>query len=121
MKVKDVARICHETNRAYCESLGDFSQSPWDLTPETIQQSAIDGVRYHLSNEGTTPEGSHENWLKFKEAEGWVYGEEKNLELKTHPCMVPYNELPTEQRVKDYLFRGVVDSLRSFVERFENE
>ena len=30
---------------------------------------------------------------------------------KEHPCFVPYEELPTEQKAKDFLFRGVVHAL----------
>ena len=28
--IRDVAQIAHEANRAYCASLGDHSQLPWD-------------------------------------------------------------------------------------------
>jgi hypothetical protein len=46
-----------------------------------------------------------------KKREGWVYGEEKNAEEKTHPCMVPYDQLPKEQQFKDALFGAVVRSV----------
>ena len=35
----------------------------------------------------------------------------KDPEAKTHPCMVPYECLPWEQRVKDYLFISVSKAL----------
>ena len=45
-------------------------------------------------------------------ADGWVYGIVKDPESKTHPCLVPYQDLPAEQRIKDSLFgltvRGVL-------------
>ena len=43
-----------------------------------------------------------------KIADGWVYGKIKDAELKTHPCCVPYEQLPVEQRAKDYIFRAIV-------------
>lgn len=46
-----------------------------------------------------------------KIADGWVYGEEKNLELKTHHCLVPWNDLPLAQQLKDRLFCSIVDAL----------
>jgi hypothetical protein len=49
--------------------------------------------------------------MEHKEKYGWVYGEVKDAEKKTHPCMVPYEKLPIEQRVKDYLFKAVIDSI----------
>ena len=61
------------------------------------------------------PEQSHENWLKEKYEEGWVYGEKKNTDLSvgclTHPCMVPFSMLPKEQQMKDYLFFAIVTTL----------
>ena len=35
----------------------------------------------------------------------------KDAEKKTHPCIVPYSDLPVVQRAKDYLFREVVHTL----------
>jgi hypothetical protein len=46
-----------------------------------------------------------------KLAEGWKLGPVKNPEAKEHPCLVPFDDLPVEQKVKDYLFRGVVRAL----------
>jgi hypothetical protein len=105
-----IAKTCHEVNRAYCLSIGDDSHKPWDETPEMIQKSVISGVRIKLENQDVTPEQSHEGWLEYKRVEGWVYGEVKDLEAKTHPCMVPYDQLPEEQRLKDELFLAVIES-----------
>ena len=102
-----IAKICHETNRAYCQTIGDNSQLPWDEAPEWQKTSAINGVKFHFSYD-KTPEESHINWMKEKEKDGWIYGEEKDANKKTHPCMVPYNELPLQQRIKDKLFIAVV-------------
>lgn len=105
----EIAKICHQVNKAYCESIGDYSQPDWKDAPEWQKNSAINGVEYHIDND-VTPEGSHANWLKVKEQDGWVYGPVKDPEKKEHPCMVPYNELPKEQQTKDALFKSVVDA-----------
>lgn len=60
---------------------------------------------------GITPRMLHEEWLRDKAAHGWKYGESKDAEAKTHPCMVPYWELPREQRDKNWLFVAIVDAL----------
>ena len=114
MTVEDVARICHEANNAYCEVIGEKPQPPWDKAKKNIQESAKDGVRFHMANPTAGPKGSHQNWLKFKEADGWTYGEKKNATKKTHPCMVPYEKLPAKQRVKDEIFCGIVKALAPF-------
>lgn len=109
--VEDIARICHEVNRAYCAAMGDDNQVAWDDAPHWQKDSAMNGVKMHLDNPDATPEDSHVSWYAQKEAEGWVYGEVKDPEAKTHPCMVPYAELPAEQRAKDYLFRATVHNV----------
>ena len=108
---EQVAKVCHNVNRAYCQSIGDDSQPLWEDAPEWQKESAINGVDFHMSND-VSPEQSHENWMKEKEEDGWVWGKLKDPERKVHPCMVPYNELPKEQRTKDYLFKAVVDSFK---------
>jgi hypothetical protein len=112
MKIEQIAELCHEVNRAYCRSIGDESQLPWSEAPEWQKCSAINGVKFHLEND-TTPEDSHINWMNEKLADGWVYGEVKDPEKKTHPCIVPYHELPQEQRSKDYIFKAICDFFKN--------
>ena len=106
-KVERVARLCHEANRGYCEALGDTSQVPWDEAPENIKASAIAGVKFHAANPDASPASSHESWLLFKKADGWKYGPVKDADKKEHPCIVWFDELPVEQRAKDYIFRAI--------------
>lgn len=105
-----IAKVCHNVNKAYCESIGDFSQPKWEDAPEWQKESALSGVKYHLENPDSKPCDSHNNWLKDKKADGWVYGEVKDPAKKEHPCMVSYEELPKEQQTKDALFIAVVRS-----------
>jgi hypothetical protein len=113
MEVEDIARIAHEVNRAYCEAVADPSQLPWDEAPQWQKDSAVKGVRAALDNPSMTPEGSHKGWMAHKKADGWVYGPRKDPEKKQHPCMVPYDQLPLQQRVKDHLFLAVVNSSKN--------
>jgi hypothetical protein len=109
--IVQIARVCHEANRAYCKALGDGSQVSWDAAPQWQRDSAIAGVRFHMENPNASPSASHESWLKVKTEEGWKYGPVKNVETKEHPCFVPYDQLPVEQRAKDYIFSAIVDTL----------
>jgi RyR domain len=115
MTIEDIAKVCHEANRAYCETLGDTSQPPWEKAPAWQKDSARNGVKFHLSNWGASPSVSHEAWYREKEAAGWKYGPVKDPEKKEHPCFVPYNNLPVTQQAKDLLFSHVVRALRHLV------
>lgn len=43
----------------------------------------------------------HEVWAETRIKQGWRYGEQRDDELKTHPCLVPYEELPEEEKEYD--------------------
>lgn len=46
-------------------------------------------------------ENVHENWSVGRIAEGWTYGEARNDEKKTTPCLVPYSELCDSEKEYD--------------------
>lgn len=110
--VTDIAQVAHETNRTYCATRGDWTQPRWALAPKWQRDSAVQGVRFHLDTlrggAVPSPSASHESWLEQKRADGWRYGPVKRVDLKEHPCFVPYDELPAAQKLKDYLFGAVV-------------
>ena len=106
---EDIARVAHGVNRTYCKTLlADDSQVAWKDAPEWQKESALQGVRILVQDPSIMPETMHENWMQFKISQGWTYGPNKREDVRQHPCMIPYYELPLEQRVKDYLFRTVV-------------
>ena len=43
----------------------------------------------------------HEVWAQSRMSQGWTYGEERNDTLKTHPCLVPYEDLPEVEKAYD--------------------
>jgi hypothetical protein len=105
--IEQIARICHEANRGYCIVLGDNSQPSWDDAPGWQRESAVLGVKLHISGDHG-PEASHKSWMDQKVTDGWVYGAVKDPVAKTHPCLVPFDQLPKEQQAKDYIFRAIV-------------
>lgn len=106
-----IARVAHEVNKAYCESIGDMTQPLWEDAPDWQRESAIAGVKLHLTNPNLGVSASHDAWLAHKRADGWTYGPIKDPVKKEHPCFVPYADLPHEQKVKDFIFRGVVHAI----------
>ena len=107
------ARTVHEANRILCLMLGDTSQPTWAKAPEWQQSSSYAGIKQIEANPATTPAESHASWMAQKIADGWVWGAVKDTEKKTHPCIVPYDQLPAGQQMKDWMFgavaRGVLD------------
>lgn len=109
-----IAQVCHEANRAYCSTIGDNSQPPWETAPVWQRESARAGVDLHMMGDFGA-EASHISWSKQKFDGGWVYGALKDPDKKTHPCLVPFSELPPEQQMKDHLFRAIVHSFKAVI------
>lgn len=110
MSPLEIARICHEVNRAWCEFNGDTSQPTWDDAPDWQRTSAINGVIFHQQNPAAGDSASHDSWMAEKVNAGWVYGEVKDADASppTHPCIVPFDQLPADQQFKDRLFHTIV-------------
>ena len=43
----------------------------------------------------------HEVWAETRIKQGWTYGPERNDKQKKHPCLIPYEELPEEEKEYD--------------------
>lgn len=111
LSVVDIAKVCHEANRTYCQSIGDDSQKPWEEAEQWQRDSAVKGVEFRQQNPDAPFAAQHESWMKEKVEAGWTYGEVKDAEKKQHPCIVAWKQLPIEQRRKDALFAGIVTAL----------
>lgn len=64
-------------------------------------ESLRNGIAFMLDNPKVTPEENHENWMRMKVKQGWVYGKVKDFDKKTHPDLVPFGDLPIIEKKKD--------------------
>jgi DNA-binding transcriptional MerR regulator len=109
---EDIARVVHAANRELQIVQGDPTPSPpWDEAPDYQVREGIAGVQEVLRNRELTAEQSHELWCDRMRADGWTHGDVKDPARKTHPTLLPWAELPSEQRLKDRLFIAVVRAL----------
>lgn len=120
-QIEQVARVCHETIRAYSRTLGDTSLLGWENAPEYQKESSRSGVRTYFEQYAAgidpSPRAMHEAWLAERKAGGWKHGKTKNHETKEHPSFVPYEDLPIQERMKDYLFAAVCKAFCAAVSR----
>lgn len=58
-------------------------------------------------------ENVHDVWAIGRIEQGWTYGTERNDELKTTPCLVPYSELPDSE--KEYDRNTALETLKLIV------
>lgn len=106
ISLEQVAIVCHQGNIAAQIAAGETPSPRWVWMRPEIKESTREGIRNAMA--GSTPEEMHASWSKNRLDAGWVYGEVKDEVAMTHPCLVPYSELPEEQRVKDFVMLDVV-------------
>ena len=126
-RLERLARASHEI---YCEDLQERGKTSdtlvsWEELPEHYREQSrraardipeklarIDHVmipaRSHdapFDFPGEALEGlaeqEHERFVRAKTVEGWSYGDERDEKRKTNPTLVPWEELPEEEREKD--------------------
>ena len=70
-------------------------------TPNPINTTNVELSEGLLELVELLAENTHDNWAAGRIAEGWTYGPVRNDELKQHPCLIPYNELPDSEKEYD--------------------
>lgn len=113
MYIQELGKICHEANRAYCASGGDHDELPWEQASYAHRDSTYSGVVHRLLNPDEPVSNSHAQWVERKKQQGWRYGEVEDAVLKTHPLLVPYEQLTPWHQGKDALYCAIIDAART--------
>lgn len=71
-----------------------YEPKPIDLSGIELPESLMPLVEKMAEN-------VHDEWAKTRIEQGWTWGSRRNDALQEHPCLVPYNELPEEEKVYD--------------------
>lgn len=72
-----------------------------DYNPKPVDTSSVELSAELMELAELMAENVHEVWAVTRIAQGWTYGPERNDEEKKHPCLVPYSDLPEEEKVYD--------------------
>ncbi len=71
-----------------------YIPQPIDTKEVTLPEELVELVEAMSKN-------VHEVWAETRIEQGWTFGPERNDSLKHHPCLIPYEELPEEEREYD--------------------
>jgi len=69
-------------------------------TPSPIDTSSVELPEELKSLSEKLARNTHEVWSQSRMSQGWTWGERRDDALKKHPDLIPYEELPEEE--KDY-------------------
>ena len=78
-----------------------MKENKLDYIPEPMDLSLVDLPESLIQLSERFAENVHEVWAKARIDEGWTYGEKRDDIHKKHPCLVPYDELPEEEKEYD--------------------
>lgn len=81
--------------------------------PKPIDTSNIELPSELLALTEQIAENVHDVWAASRIAEGWTYGDTKNVTQKKTPLLVPYGELPESE--KDYDRNTALETLKLIV------
>ncbi|WP_257391368.1 RyR domain-containing protein [Cytobacillus gottheilii] len=78
--------------------------------PKYIDTSAVEVPKEILDLKEVLAKNVHEVWATQRIQQGWKYGEHMDHQNKTHPNLVPYEELSEED--KDYDRNTMLETLK---------
>lgn len=110
LDIEQVARVAYEANRTLLLEMGEEISPPFNTASYLQINEVIQRVTNYLA--GQTSEDYHKSWVARKRDKGWVYGPALNNAAKTHPNMVNYHDLPSDQRLKDHMFETIVKAFK---------
>lgn len=102
-----IAKVIHSANKAYADAIGGRLLNPsWEEAPEQQRQDLLKAIASTIINP-QTPQFSHEQWCLAREKEGWTKDINYNPHRKTHPSLVPFDQLTFEEQFKSHLYMGI--------------
>ena len=87
-------------------------------TPQPIDTSRIEVPKDLLALAESLARNVHENWALERINQGWNYGAERNDAQKLHPCLIPFDELPEDEKKFDY--RTAMETIKVILARGYN-
>lgn len=105
----EIAQAVHEAVRVIQNATGEEVAPHWEDAPGWMQESTKLGVI--AAARGTTPEASHEAWMRHRLADGWTLGPTKDTANKVSPNLVPYDQLDDAQKAKDHVLVAIVEAM----------
>ena len=83
-----------------------YQPRPIDTSEQTIPQDLAQLTERLAKN-------THERWAEQRIREGWRYGPVRDDSTKEHPCLVPYEQLPEEEKEYDRI--TALETLRAIM------
>lgn len=88
----------------------------WDDREKPFKDQFLKVIQKQCGpDRSSDPEHLHNTWMEAYFEMGWVYGEVRDTEKKTHPDLVPYWDLGQLERDKDAVFVALCEIARQWI------
>ncbi|MEE8143255.1 MAG: RyR domain-containing protein [Planctomycetota bacterium] len=88
----------------------------WDDREEPFKAQFLEVIEKQCGpDRSNSPEELHRDWVEAYAKMGWVCGEVRDVEKKTHPDMVDYWALGHLERDKDAVFVALCEIARQWI------
>ena len=115
-KVRYLGWLCYQMGADL--PLHDVAED-YKISNERLE-SLMKGTAFVLENPLTTAEENHNLWMKGKSEQGYVYGDVLDVEKKTHPSMIPFENLSEVEKRKDEMDILMVKLANSLFDELED-
>ncbi|MEL6727360.1 MAG: RyR domain-containing protein [Pseudomonadota bacterium] len=112
-KIEKIARTAHDAIRGWRLANGQEEIPEWADAPDWMLAATKESVSAVLKNLGMSASAQHDQWVAAKKRDGWKFGHTKDPIAKTHPLLIPFDQLPEVERMKDTLINAIVAALAS--------
>jgi RyR domain len=111
------AIFVYEAARIQAEAMeAPIVPEPWDQRDEEFRSQFVDVVAMMCGpDRKESPEELHDDWVEAYEEMGWKYGPVRDVEAKTHPDMIAYNQLEPREQIKDAVFIALSEIARQWI------
>jgi len=103
LSVAQTARAFHQTLQSLRGSWGTGELDDWEDTSEHNREMGCKFIREVMKNPQITAEAHHDKWVAEMAMRGYRNGDVRDHNAKTHPFMVPWEDLEHEDRVEAML------------------
>ena len=88
----------------------------WAEREEAFKTQFLKVIERQMGDQRSkSPEELHGSWMQTYFTMGWVYSEKYDREAKTHPDLVPYDDLGQLEKDKDAVFVALCEIARQWI------